>query len=293
LAGEARVIVVNFTFIKKNVHCNIDRAEKNQMTKSSQCIFILVTGILLSFILTGCSSNGASDEGELFIKVLDAPAAFQQMNIVVDRVSIHRAGAAADVGWTIASTNSSGAFDLLNLRNGRNLQLALSKVPVGTYDHIKITYGACTIINNSLEQLLIVDSTSSSIAYGFQIVEGKQLQLTFDYDAYRSVFQSGGRYFFKPVIRVQNTSLSGSIVGSVLRPDTLPNVSSVHTFTGLDSVTTLIDPNGSFQISDLPENMYAVTILSGDPAQKDTTITNINVVRNQVSNIGAITLRKK
>ncbi|MCX6120202.1 MAG: DUF4382 domain-containing protein [Ignavibacteriales bacterium] len=259
-------------------------------------LFAVLTCILLSFILVSCSSNGANFQGELFIKVLDAPASFQQMNIVVDRVSIHRTGTTADIGWTVATTNSSGSFDLLNLRNGRNLQLALNKVPVGTYDQIKINFGPCTIIQNGPEQLLNVDPTiqsGNSIAYGFQIIEGQQLQLTFDFDASRSVYKNGELYFFKPIIRVQNTVLSGSILGSVVRPDTLPNVSSVRTYTGVDSVSTLTDPNGSFQISDIPENTYTVTIQSGDPKLNDTTIANVIVIRKQATNIGAITLRTK
>jgi len=263
------------------------------MTKPLLHIIFIVIGILLSLIFTGCTSKGANDEGELFIKVVDAPATYQQMNITVDRVSIHRADASPDVGWTFASVNTTGSFDLLNLRNGRNLQLVLSKVPVGSYNQIKINFGACTIMVNGLEQLLNQDPTGDSVSYGFQIVQGQQAQLTFDFDAYRSVSVIGGLYYFKPVIRIQNTLLSGSIQGSVVRPDTLPNLATVHTYTGVDSVATLCDANGSFQIPDLPENLYTVTILSGDPKLNDTTISNITVVRKQVNNIGAIKLRAK
>jgi hypothetical protein len=255
-----------------------------------------VTGIFLSLILTGCSSGGASDEGELFIKVLDAPATLQQMNIVVDHLSIHRADISGDVGWTVVNTNTSGSFDLLNLRNGRNLELVLSKVPVGSYDRIKINFGACTIVNNGVEQLLNPDPTIQSgdtIVYGFQIVQGQQAQLTFDFNASSSVYLNGESYYFKPAIRVQNTLLSGWIVGSVIRPDSLYNLTSVRTYTGLDSVATLCDPNGSFQLADLPENTYNVTIYSGNPRLNDTTISNITVVRRQGANIGAIRLTAK
>ena len=266
------------------------------MTRSPLDIYIIVTGILLSLILAGCSSDGVSDEGELFIKVLDAPATVQHMNIVVDHVSIHRADISGDVGWTVVNTNTSGSFDLLNLRNGRNLQLVLSKVPVGSYDRIKINFGACTIVNNGLEQLLNPDPTIQSgdnLGFGFQIVQSQQAQITFDFDASRSVYLNGESYYFKPVIRVQNTLLSGRIIGSVVRPDTLYNLTSVHTYTGLDSVSTMCDPNGSFQLSDLPEHMYSVTILSGDPKLNDTTISNITVVRREEANIGAIKLTAK
>ena len=266
------------------------------MTRSQLYICILLTGILLSLILAGCSSGGVSDEGELFIKVLDAPATLQQMNIVVDHLSIHRADISGDVGWTVVNTNTSGSFDLLNLRNGRNLQLVLSMVPVGSYDRIKINFGACTIVNNGLEQLLNPDPTIQSgdnLGCGFQIVQGKQVQLTFDFNVSSSVYMIGESYYFKPDIRVQNTLLSGWILGSVIRPDTLYNLTSVRTYTGLDSVSTMCDPNGSFQLSDLPEHTYSVTIYSGDPKLNDTTISNITVVRKQGVNIGAIKLTAK
>jgi len=292
----AAVIAINFTFIKKNVNYHIDRSEKYYMTRLPLNTFIIVTGILLSLIIAGCSSGGASDEGELFIKVLDAPATVQQMKIVVDHLSIHRADISGDVGWTVVNTNTSGWFDLLNLRNGRNLQLVLTNVPVGSYDRIKINFGACTIVNDGLEHLLIPDPSIQSgdiLEYGFQIVQGKQVQLTFDFNASNSVYLNGESYYFKPAIRVQNTLLSGWILGSVIRPDTLYNLTSVRTYTGLDSVSTLCDPNGSFQLSDLPEKTYSVTIYSGDPKLNDTTISNITVVRKQGSNIGAIKLTAK
>ena len=263
------------------------------MTRSSLHKNINLTGILLSIILAGCSSGGASDEGELFIKVLDAPATVQQMKIDVDHLSIHRADISSDVGWTVVTVNTTGPFDLLNLRNGRNLQLVLSNVPVGSYDRIKINFGACTIVNNGIEQLLNPDPTiqaGDTIIYGFQIVQGKQVQLTFDINASSSVYVIGESYFFKPAIRVQNTLLSGWISGSVIRPDSLYNLTSVRTYTGLDSVSTLCDPNGSFQLSDLPENTYSVTIKSGTLKLNDTTITSITVVRKQGTNIGAIKL---
>ena len=64
------------------------------MTKLLQCEypFIVWISILLSLILACCSSKGANNQGELFIKIVDAPASFQQINIVVNRVSIHQAG---------------------------------------------------------------------------------------------------------------------------------------------------------------------------------------------------------
>lgn len=254
--------------------------------------------MLLSFILVSCSSNGANDEGELFIKVLDAPANYQQINIVVDRISIHRTGNLGDIGWTIVSTSSSGSFDLLNLRNGRNLQLVLSKVPVGTYDQIKLNYGACTIRQNAIatDYPLQLDQSiqlGQIIPYGIEIQQGRQAQLTFDYDVAKSIIQNSSGNIFKPIIRVQNTLLSGWITGSVLDSGMITVSAKISTYTGVDSVSTLNDvfPYGSFQLSDLPEGNYSVAIVPDDSKLIADTISNINVKRQTGTPLGAIHLK--
>jgi len=267
------------------------------MTTSLQreCVFIILAGILLSFILVSCSSNGANDQGEIFIEVVDAPANYQQINIVVDRISIHQTGA---VGWTFINT-SPVKFDLLTLINGHSAQLVLSKVPAGTYDEIKIIYGTCTVTTEGIEHLLNLDASiqnGHSILGSFQIVDGQQFQLMFDYDAYNSVSVSGvffNNYYFKPKIRVQNTSLSGWITGNVRDSSNVVSA-KITTYTGLDSVTTYNETTfGSFQLSGLPERTYTVIVIPDNPLFINDTISGIVVTRQQPTNLGAIQLKYK
>ncbi|RPI04254.1 MAG: DUF4382 domain-containing protein [Ignavibacteriae bacterium] len=280
--------MINYHGMKEG-NMNLKRHNpRRQLIVVAWCTFI-------TCVLAGCSSGGANDQGELFIKVLDAPANYQEINIVVDRVSIHRTGSTPDVGWTVVSTTSSGKFNLLHLLNGRNLQLVLNKVAVGTYDQIKLNYGACTIMADDLEQSLQQDSSIQSgntILYGFQVVEGQQVQLTLDFDAYRSVLKNGELYMFKPHIRVQNTLLSGSIAGSVLDSGRTVVPAAIVTYTGIDTVRTASElPYGSFQLSDLPEGIYSVAVVPESPFLEADTINNIKVVRRLQTNLGAIHLQ--
>ena len=259
--------------------------------------FVLWTSILLSLVLAGCSGNGTNDQGEIFIKVVDAPANYQQINIVVDRVSVHQSGASPLI-WTYLSPASPISFNLLTLVNGHSVQLAFSKVPVGTYDQIKIEYGTCTILTNGNPKQLNLDASiknGNAISYGFQIVDGQQFQLTLDYDAFNSVYVSGVYYYFKPLIRVQNTLLSGSITGTVRDSNNVVASAKITTFTGLDTVTTYNDTTyGSFQLSDLPEDTsYTVIIIPYNKLLMNDTLPGIVVTRQTVTNLGIIKLKYK
>ena len=81
-------------------------------------------------------------------------------------------------------------------------------------------------------------------------------------------------------------------MGSVLGPDSLATEVTVQTYTGLDSVSTLNDlSTGSFQLSALPEGVYSVTIVPIDTLLRDSTISDIQVVRRVKNNIGVISLQ--
>jgi hypothetical protein len=249
------------------------------------------------------SSEGAStSEGELFIKLIDAPANIQQLNIVIVYVSIHRIGGSAPFGWSIVSTNTVGPINLLNLRNGESAQLLLNKVPVGEYDQIKLRFGPCTVIQNGSESLLNFYSGPLSeqiLDYAFEVQESTQSQLTFDFNVSRSVSNIGfNSFLFTPAIRVQNTLLSGSISGSVI--DTSNSVhtavpATISTWTGIDSVSTFNDSTyGSFQLSDLPEHSYSIRIVPFDPTLfLEKRIDSVVVIRQTIKNLGAIVLQRK
>jgi len=251
--------------------------------------------------MLSCSKSSESvsnSEGELFIKIIDAPINFQRLNIVVVYVSIHRIGGTEPFGWSFASTQTVGPINLLSLRNGASAQLLLNKVPVGEYDQIKLRFGACTVMENGSESYLNYYTTPNEhvLNYDFEVLEGNQTQLTFDFDVSRSVSKIGSSYFiFTPVIRVQNTLLSGSISGSVV--DSNHNVvpTTISTWTGIDSVSTLNDTtNGSFQLSDIPENLYSVRIVPFDTLSfLEKRIDSLVVTRQTTRNLGAIVLKRR
>jgi hypothetical protein len=255
------------------------------------CIFILSSTLSCSN-----SSDSVSTQGELFIKLLDAPASYQQLNISIELVWIHRVGVPSNI-WSAASTKSVNV-DLLGLRNGISEPLVLNTVPAGQYDQIKLRFGPCTVMENgSTSSLKFYNAPQFEqvLDYNFDVPEGEQAQLTFDFNVSQSVIKNGvNDYTFKPVVRIQNSLLSGSISGSVVDTNNTVVQATISTWTGLDSVSTSNNlTNGFFQLSDIPENLYSVRIVPFDTSLfYAKRIDSIEVKRQTIKNLGAIILQR-
>ena len=271
---------------------------------SKCCLYrwiIWICVFLLSSVLS-CSKSSEdplNPEGELFIKLIDAPVNYQEVNINVVYIAVHRIGTSEPFGWSIVSTDPIGPINLLSLRNGASKQLLLNKLPVGKYDKIKLRFGTCTIkLENGSESLLnfyTAPQFEFVLNYNFEVLKGNQAQLTFDFDVSRSVSRIGFTYWLTPAIRVQNTLLSGSIAGSVVDSNHTVVPTTISTWTGVDSASTLNDTlNGSFQLSDLPEKTYSVRIVPFDTISfYEEKIDSVVVIRQTTNNLGAIVLRRR
>ena len=240
--------------------------------------------------------ENTSFTGDFRIKLVDAPAAFDQVNVVVRRISAHRASASTTFGWTVISEDVA-SFDLLKLRNGVSATMVAATLPSGRYDGITVLFGTSNVLEDGFERTVEIPSAirnGAVIDAEFDVVEGELAGLTFDMDVSRSVrLNAEGRYELRPVIRVQRTDLAGTIAGAVA-PDSVQAV--ISTVTGEDSVATYSlaqSGNNSFQLVDLPEGIYNIRITPDDPAYLDTLLTSVVVVPRQTTNIGAILLRAR
>ncbi len=240
--------------------------------------------------------TNTSFTGDFRIKLVDAPGAFDQVNIVVRRISVHRASAGPSFGWTVISEDVA-TYDLMQLRNGISATIVSATLPSGAYDGIKVLFGPSNVMEDGFERTVEVPAAIDAgalIEVDFVVEEGALIGLTFDMDLSRSIRKNAeGRYELRPVIRVQRTDLAGSIAGAVV-PDSIQAV--ISTVVGLDSVTTLTlaqSGNNSFQLVDLPEGTYDIRIVPNDPGFRDTLLTSVAVVPRQTNSIGAIVLQER
>ncbi len=260
-----------------------------------------VVGIALAILLSQVSCNKNSETApidNLVLKLIDSPASLEQEVIVMRRIEVHKAGSPAELDWRVIN-GQVATYDLLKFRNGITQVIASTYVPPGSYDAIRITFEGSYVWVGGKYILLDLPSGVSGgyvIQYPLVVAANNVYELIFDFDASRSVHQtSATTYDLTPVFRIQDASIAGSIAGAVVSADSLkPADCLVESSVGTDAVATAPDlTTGSFQLGALPEGTYNITIVSPDSVFKDTTISNIQVLRQRQTSIGVIGLLRR
>lgn len=252
--------------------------------------------LLCLFLIAGCSSSSTSPsgQGELRLMLVDSPAGFDQVNIVVTRVEVHAASSDIASGW-ITLSDTTATYDLLKLTNGANSVIGDKMLPVGKYTQIRLSIGTGSdvVIDGVSYGLDVSSATGLKLNHNFDIEEGKLYVLTLDFDAAKSVRPTNiDQYRLHPVIRVVANAVSGTISG-IINPVAI-RASITTTVADVDTVSAVSDAtNGSFTLVALPAGTYDVTIVPNDDSYLDTTITGVQVVAQQDKNIGTVTLTEK
>lgn len=245
----------------------------------------------LVLLTAGCSDDNGIQTGTLRVRMTDAPAAIEQVNLVIEEVSVHRSSLAdTSNGWeTLPAT--AGTFDLMKLRNGVFTTLASAPIPAGRYDQIRLRLGAgSTVVADGVSHPLVVPSGLTSglkLNGDFEVPAGTTVDVLLDFDAARSIHVTGsGTYMLKPVVRVLKSIEAGTIRGSV-PPGCAP--ATIYVISGADTVaSTVTDSNGDFAVSVLPAGDYSVGIDS--PTCRDSTMASISVGAGSTTDVGQVEL---
>ncbi len=251
----------------------------------------------ISLIYFSCSDSASPEtgQGQIKITMVDAPAVYDQINIVVDRVEVHRSGSDSISGWFVINNNTA-TYDLLRLRNGASVVLGNNYLDAGNYTQIRLIIGTgSNIVVNGITFPLDVPSgeqTGIKLNHAFEIQSGVIYELMLDFDAEHSIVLTGnGQYKLKPVIRLVPTIISGTISGKI---NPVSAAGYVYAISGTDTSVTIAEPIlGSFKLMALTQRTYRVEIFSANTAYNDTTITNVTVVAQQNINLGTVNLSVK
>lgn len=258
-------------------------------------VFAIFVAAGISIFSCSDSTSTESGQGQIKITMVDAPAGYDQINIIVTRVEVHRTGSDSTAGWFVINNNTV-TYDLLTLRNGASIILGNNSLDVGRYSQIRLIIGTgSNIVVDGVTYPLDVPSgeqTGIKLNHQFDIQEGLLYELMLDFDAEHSIVLTGnGQYKLKPVIRLVPTIISGTISGKINPPSA---AGYVYAVSGIDTMVTLAEPIfGSFLLMALPQKTYNVEVFSADPAYNDTTIYNVVVIAQQNTDLGAINLSIK
>lgn len=241
------------------------------------------------------STSPENGSGEIKLIMVDSPADYNQVNIVVTRVEIHKTDTDESSGWFVIN-DISATYDLLTLRNGASTVLGTAKLDAGHYSQIRLVIGAgSNVVVGGITHPLEIPSGEESgmkLNHAFEIQPGLLYELILDFDAERSIVLTGsGKYLLKPVIRVVPVVISGSVSGIINPAFAAGNVYAIN---GTDTAATIADPlTGSFKVMALLQQTYRVEIHATDIVYADTTFSDVTVIAQKNNDLGTINLRHK
>jgi Domain of unknown function (DUF4382) len=255
---------------------------------------VIVISMASAIIIFSCSDSTSPEtgQGQIKITMVDAPAGFDQVNVVVTRVEVHKSGSDSSSGWLVINNNVA-TYDLITLRNGASVILGNHSLDAGHYTQIRLIIGTgSNVVVNGVPYPLEIPSgqqTGVKLNHSFDIQSGLLYELLLDFDAERSIVVTGnGQYKLKPVIRVTPVVISGTISGKI---NPLSAAGFVYAISGTDTSLTIAEPiTGSFMLMALLQQTYRVEVFSADLAYNDTTITNVTVIAQQNTNLGTLNL---
>jgi hypothetical protein len=270
------------------------------MRKHLAALLLLLLGVLV--VLAGCGSDRNTSTrpgfGSVHIRMTDAPADYDQVNIVVREVRVHQAGngdGSEDDGWIVIPITET-TFDLLLLRNGVSTTLGISEnVPVGHYDQIRLVLGSGSnvVVDGVTHPLTVPSGMQSGLKINgeFDVVEGETRELLLDFDAANSIHVTGnGKYMLHPVIRLVEGEIISVTPGAIHGDLDPATEAAILARVGDQTFATAApDSAGVFTLAGLAPGTYDVMI-DVAAGYRDTTLTGIVVTSGQTTELGVIPL---
>ena len=250
--------------------------------------------------MTGCSDSTEPETGGpgyIRVAMIDAPGDYDQVNVEVIRIEVHRGDDNDEetddgAGWHTIDVDTT-YVDLLTLTDGNSAVLADSTLPSGYYTQIRLILGeGNNVVVDSVTHDLEVPSSENTglkLNHPFTIDAGAMYEVTLDFDADRSVHMTGNeKYKMKPVIRVIVNQTSGSLIGIV---EPVEARALVWTTTGEDTVTAYADTlSGEFRFGMLPAGDYDLNFTATAGTYRDSVVFDIPVTAGETTDIGTMTL---
>lgn len=256
---------------------------------------ILIPLVVFSLVfLASCGTDSDSSMGSLEVRMYDAPIdSADEVNVSVKQVEINK-GSSED-GWSVISSPNE-TYNLLNLTNGAYTVLGDTTLPTGTYQQIRLVLnesGHNVVIDGEPYELKIPSGAQTGIKLNVdaQIEENITYELLLDFDASRSVKETGNSqandYILRPVIKATNNAVTGAVAGVVDPAEAEP---LVHAIQGSDTLSTTIadTANGEFELIGLKEGSYDISINPRNDDYETTDTTGVEVTVGETNDLGTI-----
>lgn len=258
-------------------------------------LFFLIPCALLTWI--SCSKNAdSSANATMSVYLVDAPAAYDKVYLDIQSVQVKGSTDASEDNWQTLNIGRKGIYNLLDFKNGLDTLLGTIVLPAGRINQIRLVLGSnnSVVIGGVVYPLSTPSAQQSGLKLNVKadLVAGVNYRLWIDFDAARSIVQTGaGTYILKPVIRTFTQAESGAINGVVLPVAAkgwvfaIANISDTISSTPADLVT------GAYMLRGIPAGSYKVAFRATAGTYRDTTFTNVMVTNGASTNVGTVTLK--
>ena len=208
--------------------------------------FVVLNLLIFVGLLAGCGGDGggggssSTGTGTLSLSLTDSSTVkYSAIYITIDEVQVNRKDSSSNgnSGWTTVATPEQ-TYNLLKLVNGLTAVLGDSELVAGTYRQIRLIIGRnaesennilgvphpfanYVILNDgsdTIEELKIPSGfqTGIKLVHNFQVLEKTVVELVLDFDACRSVVETGNeKFLLKPAIKVIETDNKSTVNGKV------------------------------------------------------------------------------
>jgi hypothetical protein len=204
---------------------------KKQNIYKIACILFCFS--ILFFTACGGGGGGVSSEGTLKVSLTDNPATFTGVYVTVDKVLVHQSTDAnggegiegsQEAGWREVALNESFIDTPINLLEISDVTVLLAEgsLPAGHFQQIRLVLKENTdtelynyvVLEGEVEQIPLetpsAQQSGLKLVNQFSIVEGATTELIIDFDAEKSVVETGnGKFMLKPVLKMEAVMVEG------------------------------------------------------------------------------------
>lgn len=267
-----------------------------KVTKLLNIPFALLLGLSVLFVGCDNGSNADADMGTMEVKLHDAPADYEEVNVFIESVEVNNSE--SDEGWVEISSPEQ-SYNLLELTNGAYEVLGSAQLEAGTYEQIRLVLsseGHSVVIDGEPHDMFVPsgEQTGVKLNVDAEIEPDFTYTLLLDFDAARSVVtrgnqQGGEDYLLKPVIKATNEAITGNIAGTVEPVESHPYVYAIAGEDTLSS-TKADTSNGEFTLIGLEEGSYDVSVDPTDESYDSETVNDVEVTVGETNELDTVTL---
>lgn len=258
-------------------------------------ILLLIPVAIIGFI--ACSKNAStSNTSSLNVYLVDGPAAYDKVYIDVQSIQVKATTDTSQSDWQTLNIPRTGVYNLLDFKNGLETLLGTLQLPAGHISQLRLILGTNnSVVLNGVSYPLATPSSQQSglkLAINADLLSGIDYKLWIDFDAARSIIQTGNNtYILKPVIRTFTQSESGAIKGIVLPIAAKGWVFAIVNSTDTISSTPVDITTGAYLLRGIPANTYKVAFHATIGNYMDTTFSAVTVTTGNITDLGTLTLK--